>query len=85
MIGQFSVANMVNFHAADGGGYAFLADQVIKLNAINPQMAARILAPLTRWEKFDSGRQLKMKDELQRILHVEGISPDVYEIVTKSL
>jgi aminopeptidase N len=85
VIGQFSVANMVNFHAADGGGYAFLADQVIKLNAINPQMAARILAPLTRWEKFDAGRQLKMKDELQRILHVEGISPDVYEIVTKSL
>ena len=85
VIGQFSVANMVNFHAADGGGYAFLADQVIKLNAINPQMAARILAPLTRWEKFDAGRQLKMKDELQRILHVEGISPDVYEILTKSL
>jgi len=85
VIGQFAVANMVNFHAADGGGYAFLADQVIKLNAINPQMAARILAPLTRWEKFDAGRQLKMKDELQRILDVDGVSPDVYEIVTKSL
>lgn len=48
-------------------------------------MAARILAPLTRWKKFDAGRQVKMKDELQRILDVEGISPDVYEIVTKSL
>jgi aminopeptidase N len=85
VIGQFSVANMVNFHAANGGGYVFLADQVIELNAINPQMAARILAPLTRWEKFDAGRQVKMKDELQRILGVEDISPDVYEIVTKSL
>jgi aminopeptidase N len=48
-------------------------------------MAARILAPLTRWKKFDAGRQVKMKDELQRILNLEGISPDVYEIVTKSL
>ena len=85
VIGQFAAANMMNFHAADGGGYVFLADQVIELNAINPQMAARILAPLTRWKKFDTGRQVKMKDELQRILDVDGISPDVYEIVTKSL
>lgn len=85
VIGQFSAANIVNFHAADGGGYAFLADQVIELNAINPQMAARVLAPLTRWKKFDAGRQAKMKDELQRILDVKGLSPDVYEIVTKSL
>jgi len=85
VIGQFAAANMMNFHAVDGGGYVFLADQVIELNAINPQMAARILAPLTRWKKFDAGRQVKMKDELQRILNVEGISPDVYEIVTKSL
>ena len=85
VIGQFAGANIVNFHAADGGGYAFLADQVIELNAINPQMAARILAPLIRWEKFDVGRQVKMKDELQRILGLEGLSPDVYEIVTKSL
>ncbi|MDC0067629.1 aminopeptidase N [Gammaproteobacteria bacterium] len=85
VIGQFAAANMVNFHSADGGGYAFLADQVIELNAINPQMAARILAPLTRWKKFDAGRQVKMKDELQRILDVKSISPDVYEIVTKSL
>ena len=85
MIGQFAAANMMNFHAADGTGYVFLADQVIELNAINPQMAARVLAPLTRWKKFDAGRQVKMKDELQRILNVEGISPDVYEIVTKSL
>ena len=85
VIGQFAGANIVNFHAADGGGYAFLADQVIELNALNPQMAARILAPLTRWKKYDAGRQIKMKDELQRILDVDSISPDVYEIVTKSL
>ena len=85
VVGQFAGVNIVNFHAADGGGYAFLADQVIELNTLNPQMAARILAPLTRWKKYDAGRQVKMKEELQRILGVDGISPDVYEIVTKSL
>ena len=57
LIAQFAMANIVNFHEADGAGYAFLADRVIELNAINPQMAARILSPLTRWAKFDRKRQ----------------------------
>ena len=85
LVAQFAMGNIVNFHQPDGAGYAFLADRVIQLNAINPQMAARILSPLTRWAKFDPQRQALMKGELQRILEVEGISPDVYEIVTKSL
>jgi len=85
LVAQFAMANIVNFHEASGGGYEFLADRVIELNAINPQMAARILSPLTRWRKFDANRQALMKEQLQRILEVEGISPDVYEIVTKSL
>jgi aminopeptidase N len=85
LVGQFAGANIVNFHSKDGGGYVFLADQVIRLNAINPQVAARILGPLTRWGKFDPERQVKMKDELQRIIEIDSVSPDVYEIVTKSL
>lgn len=85
LVAQFAMANIVNFHDANGGGYEFLADRVIELNAINPQMAARILSPLTRWRKFDVQRQALMKEQLQRILEVDGISPDVYEIVTKSL
>ncbi len=85
LVAQFAMNNIVNFHEASGGGYEFLADRVIELNSINPQMAARILSPLTRWRKYDDSRQALMKEQLQRILEVEGISPDVYEIVTKSL
>ena len=85
LVAQFAMNNIVNFHEASGGGYEFLADRVIELNGINPQMAARILSPLTRWRKYDDSRQALMKEQLQRILEVEGISPDVYEIVTKSL
>jgi len=85
LVAQFAMANIVNFHQADGGGYAFLADRVIELNAINPQMAARILAPLTRWSKFDPDRQSLMRAELERILEIENVSNDVYEIVSKSL
>ncbi len=48
LVGAFSTQNTANFHAADGSGYAFLADKVIKLDALNPQMAARMISPLTR-------------------------------------
>lgn len=81
----FASQNNVNFHQPSGAGYAFLADRVIQLNAINPLMAARILGPLTRWRKVDVDRQVLMKRELNRVLAVEGISPDVFEIVSKSL
>ena len=75
----------VNFHSLDGSGYTFLADRVIELNSINPMVAARILGPLTRWQKFDEERQKLMKSQLGKILVVEGLSSDVYEVVTKSL
>ncbi|MFS0827795.1 aminopeptidase N [Pseudomonas phoenicis] len=85
LIGAFAGQNLVNFHAADGSGYRFLADLVIELNALNPQIASRQLAPLTRWRKYDAARQALMKGELQRILDSGALSSDVYEVVSKSL
>lgn len=85
LIGAFAGQNLVNFHAADGSGYRFLADLVIELNALNPQIASRQLAPLTRWRKYDAARQVLMKGELERILASGELSSDVYEVVSKSL
>jgi aminopeptidase N len=85
LIGSFAGQNLVNFHAADGSGYRFIADLVIQLNATNPQVASRQLAPLTRWRKYDSARQALMKAELERILASGELSSDVYEVVSKSL
>ena len=86
LVGAFCNANQVRFHAADGSGYAFLADRVLELDALNPQVAARLLGPLGPWRKFDSDRQTKMKGQLQRILDSERtLSPDVFEIASKSL
>ncbi|WP_122559261.1 aminopeptidase N [Pseudomonas viridiflava] len=85
LIGAFAAQNLINFHAADGSGYRFLADLVIELNGFNPQIASRQLAPLTRWRKYDSARQVLMKAELERILASGKLSPDVYEVVSKSL
>jgi aminopeptidase N len=85
LIGAFANQNLVNFHRADGAGYHFLADQVIVLNTLNPQIASRLLAPLTRWRKYDASRQGLMKAELERILASGELSSDVYEVVSKSL
>ncbi|MGA6096906.1 aminopeptidase N [Stutzerimonas marianensis] len=85
LIGAFANQNLVNFHRADGAGYRFLADQVIVLNKLNPQIASRLLAPLTRWRKYDAARQGLMKAELERILASGELSSDVYEVVSKSL
>ncbi|HET7672406.1 MAG TPA: aminopeptidase N C-terminal domain-containing protein, partial [Burkholderiales bacterium] len=78
-------ANHARFHAADGGGYAFLADQVIALNSLNPQVAARMARGFDRWKKFDAGRQATARAQLERIRDSEGLTKDVAEIVTKAL
>jgi aminopeptidase N len=84
LIRSFS-ANHVRFHAADGGGYAFLADQVLALNALNPQVAARMARGFDRWKRFDAARRAHAQAQLERIRDAEGLSRDVAEIVNKSL
>jgi len=85
LIGVFSNQNAINFHQEDGSGYRFLADRIIELNRQNPQIAARLLTPLTRWRKYDAGRQSMICSQLQRILESGDLSSDVYEVVSKSL
>lgn len=85
LIGGFGTGNPVKFHAANGSGYKFLTDVVIELNAINPQVAARMLQPLTPWQKFAEFRQDLMCSELIRIRQTPNLSPDVLDIVTRSL
>ncbi|MDD5462777.1 MAG: aminopeptidase N [Methylococcales bacterium] len=85
LIGAFSQANPLHFHAANGQGYQFLGSQIIALNTLNPQVASRMLSPLTSWRRYDAGRQALMKAQLERIMTAESISRDVYEVASKSL
>lgn len=85
LIGAFSNSNLVNFHQQSGDGYRFLADQVIQLNSQNPQIAARLITPLSKWRRYDLVRQQLMKAELNRILNAEKLSTDVFEIASKSV
>jgi len=85
LIGAFANQNHINFHAKNGDGYTFLADCVIELNRINPQIASRLLAPMTKWKRYDSDRQKLMQQALERIARTDNLSKDVYEVVSKSL
>jgi len=78
-------ANHVRFHAADGAGYAFLAERVLELDKLNPQVAARMARGFDRWRKFDAGRQAQARRHLERLRDAAGLSRDVAEIVGKSL
>ncbi|WP_404420826.1 aminopeptidase N [Thalassospira australica] len=84
LIGAFAMANPRHFHAADGSGYAFYTDRLIELDDINPQVAARLCAPLGKWAKYDEARADLMKEALDRILAKPDISRDLYEIASKS-
>ncbi len=85
LIGAFCGQNAVNFHQTDGAGYVFLADQIISLNKLNPQIAARLLGPLTKWKKYTPTAQSMMRAQLERIMAEGDLSKDVFEVVSKSL
>ena len=85
LVGAFSQANQLHFHAASGDGYAFLADEVLALDKPNPTTAARLVQPLGQWRRYDAARQGLMRAALDRILATPGLSANTYEMVAKSL
>lgn len=85
LIGAFAGGNTIRFHDAGGAGYRFLADQVLTVDRLNGQVAARLFAAFTRWRRYDAGRQALMRAEIERVLATPGLSRDVYEIASKSL
>ena len=85
LIGAFAHGNPINFHDVSGSGYEFVADYVIELNKLNPQIASRLTTVFTTWRKYDDQRQALMKQQLERIKAEPDLSKDVYEIIDKSL
>ena len=85
LIGSFAFYNSTGFHASDGSGYKFVTDYLLELDKTNPQVASRIVTPLTQWQQFASSHQEQMKQQLSRLLNQKGISRDLFEKVSKSL
>ncbi|KAL6749281.1 hypothetical protein V8C86DRAFT_2851835 [Haematococcus lacustris] len=75
----------VNFHAANGSGYEFMADSVLRVDKLNHQVAARMVSAFTTFKQFDTKRQALMKAQLERIVATPGLSENVFEIASKSL
>jgi aminopeptidase N len=84
VVGTFAKGNPVGFHRQDGAAYRFLGEVIEGLNARNPQIAASLLTPLTRWRNHGEGGLL-MRGELERLAALPKLSTDVYEVVAKSL
>ena len=85
LIGAFCHGNHVGFNAADGSGYAFAAEQIIALDGMNAQVAARMARAFDRWRKFDAGRQRHARTALERIRATDGLSKDSFEVVSRAL
>ena len=85
----FAAKNTLAFHSVSGEGYRFLADQILRLDKINPMVAARVVGPLTHWRRYESVRSALMREQLERILsgHSDGaaLSDNVREYLIKSL
>ncbi len=84
LLGAFS-GNLSSFHLADGSAYKFFADQIIKLNKINPQVAARLAGVFNNWRSYTEPYKNEMQRQLQRLESQQDLAKDVTEIVSKAL
>ncbi|MEP7328842.1 MAG: aminopeptidase N [Betaproteobacteria bacterium] len=85
LVGAFTLRNFAQFHAIDGSAYEFAADQILALDGTNPQVASTVTGAFNLWKRFSEPRRGLMEAALQRIAAVPGLSPDVTEVVTRTL
>ena len=85
LIFSFCNGNPSQFHALDGSGYAFWAEQVIALNKLNPQVAARLVRTLDHWNKYQPALKIQMRAALKKVAATKGLSKDVQEVVVRAL
>ncbi len=85
LVGAFAAANPSRFHAADGSGYRFVTDWLIRLDAVNPQTAARVAGVFETWRRYDQGRQALMRAEMERMTALPDLSRNTREIVERLL
>ena len=84
LLGAFASGNYMCFHDDKGLGYAMLVENIIKIDRYNPQLAARLLGPLSDWRFYDKQRQELMQDSLVRITKADNLSDDLYEVASKA-
>jgi aminopeptidase N len=81
---SFSMSNPVAFHTADGWGYRFLSDLILKIDPLNPALSARLATAFESWRSFDAPRREKAKAELERLSEA-GLSRNALDIIGRAL
>ncbi|MBF7072790.1 aminopeptidase N [Glaciecola sp. MH2013] len=85
LVGSFAYYNTQGFHAKDGSGYRYLADYLLELDEINPQVASRLVTPLIQRKQYSKEHDDLMKRQLERLMANKSLSKDLFEKVSKSL
>ncbi len=85
VLGPFMAANHRHFHREDGEGYRRIGAFIERLDGLNPQTAARLVQPLTRWRRLDTARGAQMRAELKRLAGLEGLSRDLNDMIQRAL
>lgn len=85
LLNNFASNNPLHFHKNDGSGYELISDNVISIDKFNPQVAARLALPLTRWQKHNCEQRRLMIKSLHKIKATNDLSNDVDEIISKGL
>jgi aminopeptidase N len=85
VIFSYCSANPGAFHRADAAGYIFWAEQVIALDAINPQVAARLARAMDRWKKLAQPYQNAALEAIKRVAAKGDLSNDVREVISRAL
>lgn len=80
LVGAFA-SNLKSFHALDGSGYAFIADKIIEMDKINPNMASRLATAFKYFNKLPSTQNEAMRESLEKIRGVKELSPNTFEII----
>ena len=81
LLGAFASGNPSGFHRADGAAYPFLAERLAQLDALNPQIAARLATAFNGWQRLEPGRRQAARQALEGLAQREGLSPNLSEIV----
>lgn len=85
LIFTFCAQNTRGFHTEDGSGYVFWADQVLALDGINPEVAARLARAMDHWARMIPAVSAQMRTQLERVAATPALSRNTLEIITKSL
>jgi aminopeptidase N len=85
LVGAFAMANPVGFHRTDGAGYRFVTDWLLRLDAANPQTAARLAGCFESWRRYTADRRRLMRAEMERMAASRDLSKNTREIVERML